>query len=50
MAALVQAMILRRQALYADDFRLVGEWELRDLGNGGVSLRAVAHAAAPKKK
>jgi len=44
MAPLVQAMILRRHALYADDLRLVGDWELRDLGNGEVSLRAVAHA------
>jgi len=49
MAALVQAMVLRRQALYADDLRLVGEWELRDLGDGEVSLRAVAHAAPEKK-
>jgi hypothetical protein len=44
MAPLIQAMILRRHALYADDLRLVGNWELRDLGNGEVSLRAVAHA------
>lgn len=49
MAPLVQALLLRRHGRYADDLRLVGEWELKDLGNGELSLRAVAHAAPVKK-
>jgi hypothetical protein len=48
MGALVRDMVLRKHTLYSDDLRLVGEWELRDLGDGEVSLRAVAHAP-PKK-
>lgn len=44
MGALVRDMVLRRHALYPDDLRLVGEWDLRDLGDGELSLRAVAHA------
>jgi len=45
----VQKLIVRRHERHADDLRLVGEWELKDLGNGEVSLRAVAHAAPAKK-
>ncbi len=49
MAPLVQKLILRRHERHADDLRLVGEWELKDLGDGELSLRAVAHAAPAKK-
>lgn len=49
MAPLVQKLIVRRHERHADDLRLVGEWELKDLGNGEASLRAVAHAAPAKK-
>jgi hypothetical protein len=48
MASLVREMVVRRQRLYPHDLRLVGDWELRDLDNGEVSLRAVAHAP-PRK-
>ncbi len=48
MGALVRDMVLRKHTLYAEDLRLVGEWELRDMGDGEVSLRAVAHAP-PRK-
>ncbi len=48
MGALVRDLVLRKHALHSNDLRLVGEWELRDIGDGEVSLRAVAHAAAKK--
>ncbi len=43
--AVIRELVRRKRALYAEDLRLVGEWELRKLGNGEISLRAVAHAA-----
>ncbi len=49
MAPLVQALLLRRHSHYADDLRLVGKWELNDLGNGELSLRADAHAPPVRK-
>src|SRR6266568_5576704 len=42
-------LVLRKHTLHAEYLRVVGEWELRDLGDGEVSLRAVAHAP-PKKE
>jgi hypothetical protein len=41
MGALVGDMVLRKHPLYPEDLRLVGEWELRHLGDGEVLLRAV---------
>ena len=49
MAPIVRDLVLRRHALYAKDLRMVGEWELRDLGGGELSLKAVA-LAPPEKK
>ena len=48
MASLVREMLQRRLRLYPDDNRLVGDWELRDLGNGEVSLRT--DVLAPPEK
>lgn len=43
--SLVQAMILRRHALYPDNLHVVREWELRDLGEDpwhtAVTVRTV---------
>lgn len=43
--AVIHELVRRKRALYADDLRLVGDWELRKDGKGEISLRAVAHAA-----
>lgn len=43
--AVIRELVRRKRALYAEDLRLVGEWELRTVGKGEISLRAVAHAA-----
>lgn len=43
MAPLIEELVLRKHTKYRRDQRLVGDWELRDLGGGELSLRAVAH-------
>ena len=40
-AALVEALIARKRALFGDDERLIGTWEV-SWTNGGLSLRADA--------
>jgi hypothetical protein len=42
-------LVLLKHTKYRRDLRLVGDWELRDLGGGELSLRAVAHDPGKKR-